>query len=72
MLKIILLTFIAALVYSSLGEDCSSDYCDDKIYPCPLVICKDDAVQMKYPELCRCCPYCYEVMGESAFKFEVH
>lgn len=45
-------------------KECPSNYCDNKKFNCPLVNCITGTVALTKPQLCRCCPGCYELVGK--------
>lgn len=43
---------------------CPPDYCNTVLCPPVIIDCIQNAVLRTFPELCRCCPKCYGLIGK--------
>lgn len=50
----------------SCNNVCGERYCTvyKALYECPLIKCAGGSAVLVKPELCRCCPGCYRVVGK--------
>lgn len=48
---------------SNRSKICDVDYCDTVRCACPLVECNKNTVPVTVPQLCQCCPRCYQPVG---------
>ncbi|VEN56792.1 unnamed protein product [Callosobruchus maculatus] len=57
--------FALAIVQCT-SKACPPDYCEGKVFPCPLVRCRAEYVVRILPERCSCCQRCYRRLNEGA------
>ncbi|VEN37596.1 unnamed protein product [Callosobruchus maculatus] len=57
--------FALAIVQCT-SETCPSDYCEGKVFHCPLVKCSGEDIVRIVPERCNCCRWCYKRLSEGA------
>uniref|UniRef100_A0A6P7FLA8 Uncharacterized protein LOC114330563 isoform X7 n=1 Tax=Diabrotica virgifera virgifera TaxID=50390 RepID=A0A6P7FLA8_DIAVI len=69
--SLLFVTLVIALVSTVLSEnkiskneECTPTFCDDKRFKCVAYDCSADQILTRIPELCRCCPRCYNKINE--------
>nr|CAI5837163.1 unnamed protein product [Callosobruchus analis] len=66
-MKLFVLLMVLFVLYdTSLSEQkkCSPTYCYNRKFSCLQVECNGGLIKRAKPELCRCCPNCYQPVHE--------
>uniref|UniRef100_A0A6P7FRZ8 Uncharacterized protein LOC114330563 isoform X8 n=1 Tax=Diabrotica virgifera virgifera TaxID=50390 RepID=A0A6P7FRZ8_DIAVI len=64
LIAIIIVTCLKEVQPSRFDRPCNKHSCDDHDYTCPPISCEDDQIVTITPELCLCCPRCFNKLHE--------